>query len=37
MDSSELIVMRMCKLLLASEVVTDQSNSSATSLEALLM
>ena len=37
MDSSELMVMRMGKWSLASEVDTDQSDSSAMSLEAKLI
>ena len=37
MDSSELMVMRIGKSSLASEVETDQSDSSAMSLEAKLM
>ena len=37
MDSSELLLKRMEKLSLASEVETDQSGSSAMSLEAKLM
>ena len=37
MDCSELMVMRMGKLSLASEVESDQSDSSAMSLEAKLM
>ena len=37
MDSSEFMVMSICKLSLASEVETDQSDSSAMSLEAKRM
>ena len=37
MDSSELMVMRMGRLSLDSKVETDQSDSSAMSLEAKLM
>ena len=37
MDSSELMAMRIDKLSLASEVETEQSDSSAMSLEAKLM
>ena len=37
MDSSELMVMRMVKLSLASEIETDQSDGSAMSLEVILV